>query len=836
MKIFRLSLFNLKRNRREAAAILFLTLISSFLLGTFFSSVTNIPRVFDRSFGETGCRECLLMIDKAKYRDAYREILEEDYGITDIAQGGMLYALSTKIDGRDGAGDDIVMNLDFVTVSTEKKFESFVKSSELPENELEKLEHPIWLPEYFSISEGYVPGDTFTVISGGMKYPFTVAGIYKCGLLADTGRGRKLVISDYDYMLLSAVYPEKELLIFDRSESFDFGEYSEKCSERTSENFSKACSERTVEEERFNETTFLLILLYICAFISGVTIAAVIFLIGHKITKDIEDQMQQIGVLEALGYRSREISLSYVCEYILSGGTGALLGGIGALCFVPVMNGLCTSIVYRSFEGFPSLMHIIAAVLLVAFLAVGFAVVKAGAIKRIPPVTAFRKGIKSHHFGKNVFPLERLRKSVNFRLAMKGIFTDVGSNIGACVCMILAGTAMMFSAFTYDFFSGGGKAFLSFAGMEASDELISLMNGVDAEAFREELLAMPEVRKVNLSFGVNSWMYAKGSSEPGTVFAYEDYRETENIHVSEGRYPEFENEIMITLYRAEKENRHVGDSIVITGDGGEKSYIITGIVPSTANSKMSFYTTSEGYIRLEPNARPNVAEVYLNEGEDRTAFEKKLTALYGANVKDTAYSGAGGGTLDERIKAAADDKMATLIAQYGVTDVDYAVKIGDRVIKGNSSKFVIKEMTSIVVEFETEMKEYSGVISFFCASSVVFVGVIVAVILGIISASSVKRQRRSLGIMKSMGYTSKDLMIQIALRILPAAVISSVAAVFCTFAVQKAFYITVFGIIMPVKLPLVIASAAALVVFCVAVSYVSARRIKKISVTELVTE
>jgi hypothetical protein len=38
------------------------------------------------------------------------------------------------------------------------------------------------------------------------------------------------------------------------------------------------------------------------------------FMIRHKISNDIEDQMQQIGVLEALGYRAREISLAYLYE------------------------------------------------------------------------------------------------------------------------------------------------------------------------------------------------------------------------------------------------------------------------------------------------------------------------------------------------------------------------------------------------------------------------------------------------------------------------------------------------------------------------------------------
>ena len=81
MKILRLSFFNLRKNKREAAAILFLTLISSFLLGTFFSSVANIPKVFDKCFEETGCADSALRINADKYRDDFYGILADDFGI-----------------------------------------------------------------------------------------------------------------------------------------------------------------------------------------------------------------------------------------------------------------------------------------------------------------------------------------------------------------------------------------------------------------------------------------------------------------------------------------------------------------------------------------------------------------------------------------------------------------------------------------------------------------------------------------------------------------------------------------------------------------------------------
>ncbi len=48
--------------------------------------------------------------------------------------------------------------------------------------------------------------------------------------------------------------------------------------------------------------------------------------------------------------------------------------------------------------------------------------------------------------------------------------------------------------------------------------------------------------------------------------------------------------------------------------------------------------------------------------------------------------------------------MAVLISQYGVTAVDYAIRIGDTVISGNSSRFVIKEMSSIKDILKSQME------------------------------------------------------------------------------------------------------------------------------------
>ncbi len=833
MRIFRLSLFNLKRNKREAAAIVFLTFVAAFLMATFAVSITQISSAFDRCFEETGSVDFILLFEDDKYRDIYRDILEEEYNVTDVRESSVLFGIGAS--AKTKKGESIAYNMIFVDESTERKIENFKKLNALPDDEIEKLSHPVWLPQYFEITAGFSPGDTFTFVSGGRDYPFTIAGFFSTGLYNSDGM-LKCIISDDDMVLLSAVYEKYRMIAFDTEKKFSYEEYYEKCSAKSNENVLSAVLPLDKDLEKLAETGFLDMFLYMSVFLSIVTMISALFLILHKISKDMEEQMVQIGVLEALGYTSRELSLSYICEYILTGGIGAIIGGITAAAFSPVMDTLTRGMMNRDVHTDVDILRILIVVISIIMLVTFFALSRAARVKKLPPVVAFRKGIKTHHFGKNILSLDKMKRSINLRLAFKGIFNDLRSNIGTGICMIAAGVALMFSVYTFDFLKSGYNGLLGVMGMEIPDISIIMMSGVNGEKFCDEIRKFPEVEKVLLTRATGNFVEIKGSNQRATAISYADFSLTDNIHPKTGRFPEYDNEIMITARREKTENRHIGDSIIIKGDVCEKSYIITGIVSAMNNSGISVYMTEDGYRRIRPNDRPNTVEITLKNEEDRPAFMDKLTALYGASAKDTAYAQSAQGSLEERIRAKADEKMAVLISQYGVTDVDYAIRIGDTIISGNSSRFVIKEISSMKDFLKSQMESIAAVTKTFSFGAVIFIAVVVAVILGIIAVSAVKRQRREFGIMKSMGYTSRDLMIQLTLRILPVTIISSCIAAVLSVWVQRAFWMAAFGVQIPESLPLIIGTATALVLFCLIVTYISAGSIRKISVTELMTE
>jgi len=645
----------------------------------------------------------------------------------------------------------------------------------------------------------------------------------------------KCIISDNDFVLLSGIFEDNSILCFDAPSDFDVYDYCSKCEEVSSDNIRQSLFALNYDSEDYAETQFLNMFMIINASMSLITMIAAIFLIRHKISNDIEDQMQQIGVLEALGYKSKDISLSYVCEYLITVGTGTLLGLTGAIAFTPVMNILIRGMMNRNVHGSINIGMVILVSLVLVVVIMLFALEKARRVKRYPPVTALRKGISTHNFTKNILPLSKTVKSVNARLALKGLFRNLKQNIGAGICIALASLSFLFSFYAFDTFKDGYDALYRLMGMEICDDNVVLLPGVDVRGFKEEVEEIPEVRKALVSF---SWKYlsVKGSDNPGMVSVFDDYRDCENLYLSEGRFPEHDNEIAISIRRHSIDGLNVGDSLIAEGDGIQKSYVVTGIVSAMSNSGQNLYLTRKGYERIYPNGRPDTVMIYLNEGIDRESFERKLTLIYGASAVETQAGKKASGTLEERIRRVADEKMALLVANYGVTGIDYAVKVGDQMITGSSAGMIIKDINSLHDLAKTQMGAIADYSRGFTIGGMIFVSVVIIILLWIIVSSNVRRRRKDLGIMKSMGYSSKDLMKQMALEFLPATVVSVIIAAIGSVYLQKIFWLMVFGADMSINYPALILLSVGIVLFCYVVTYFCAGMVKKISVTELVTE
>ena len=485
-------------------------------------------------------------------------------------------------------------------------------------------------------------------------------------------------------------------------------------------------------------------------------------------------------------------------------------------------------------NGTVSLLPIVlTAAAILAFVAL-ISLIRASAVRKYPPVVAFHKGQGDHRFGKDHLPLRETKHSVHLRLAMKGFLQQFRQNIGLTLCITVATIAVVFSFALFTVFCSTSDAVVKSAGMEISDLTVDLMPYADAYAFAEELKAMPEVRKALPTTDYSVYVDASDYNVTLLPMPFRNYQDTENIFPMDGRFPEHDNEVMITNTFSRTEKLKTGDSLTLEYLNVRQRYLITGVATSSTNGGVNLYITEDGMKRLIPTFRPDAVNVYLNEGVDADAFRQMLTEQYGRSIAEAAEDAENSGSYEERIRAEAERQIAEILAVYGATNVEYAIQVGDQVISGNSSNFLIRSVVKYGDLLKTQLAGTQIAISAVTVIFIILAAVVVMIILFILMESSVRKQRREFGVMKSMGYTSRELMLQLACRIMPAAVFSviigTVAGVLCTNLLTS-----IFGKIT-INFPAVIMLDVLLLVFCFGCAYIGARKIKKISVYELMTE
>ena len=178
--------------------------------------------------------------------------------------------------------------------------------------------------------------------------------------------------------------------------------------------------------------------------------------------------------------------------------------------------------------------------------------------------------------------------------------------------------------------------------------------------------------------------------------------------------------------------------------------------------------------------------------------------------------------------------MAALMQQEGMTHLDYAIRIGDQVITGDSSAILIEDYNNWPEMIASLLGSIVSAVSVLTRLFMAISAVVVMVILSILTGSEIRRQRRELGVMKGLGYTSRELMLQLAARMMPAALLAVVIGTVLGVTATK-LLVNFIGKV-PINLPAVLAVDLLILLYCFGCACLGSRRIRKISVYELMTE
>lgn len=592
----------------------------------------------------------------------------------------------------------------------------------------EEPQDAIYLPYIFQAGSGYELGDSFLLqlnLAGGGEQTlhYTVAGFFEEPLLATINSSTTgLLLGAEAYERLEADLGEElrgrlylvQLEEPARAEAFtsDYGSFLAAGTAGTAVLYDTVHYEMVKQARTVTSSIGALIAMAFALLMAVISLIIVRFRIGNS----IEEEMQNIGALEAMGCTGRQIAASFLLQYTGVAVVGTAAGIAFSYLVLPLLAGMFarqTGIDWQqSFD--PRAAAVLLAILLSAV--AGVVLLSTRKARKLQPIVALRGGIFTHSFRKNPLPLERRFGNLQLQLGGKAFCLNVRHNLFLAVIIAAISFAAVFAGVLYYNISWKTELYYRNVIGETPDIVVTAAEPDQGAGVLQELRGMPQVRKA-IYYGT-ARVQGPGREE---IYCYltedfSDYDVQERVY--EGRFPRFANETAVGGLLAREMGKEPGDTITFGQGETEKEYLITGLIQGTNYLGHDAVMTQEAYRRLAPDYRESAIAVYLKDRQD--------TQVVLAAVK---------GWQGER-KAAAEDYHKTL---------------------------------------EASMGSYQEIVEILVAVILAVTVLVIALTLYLVIRTSLLREKQQLGVMKALGFTTGQLVLQKSFSFLPVVLIGAAA-------------------------------------------------------------
>jgi putative ABC transport system permease protein len=782
-KIWMLSISNLRKNRGNSISLFLILLVAVVLMNLGFLITLNFSKAFDKKAEEDNSAHVITAMYKQYYKDSYLDYFDKYPGVTETEKEEIIYLWTTRF--KYGSGEfvtpSLILNMDFHRNISSL---SFVGDLDITGN------HDIFLSYILHTGGGYHLGDDFTLYYNNKSYVFHVAGFTQdihLGSITLGCIGLHLPEESYRWLHQEINEPKTDgILIKARLANnynsqdmiADFNQHEIAVS-KTWIATSMWVSSYTLAKEMRTMTANIGGAIIIG--FSFIIVLVSLLIMKYRVTTGIQDCLADIGTLKALGYTSAQIIRSILYQYLILGCLGAVTGIAVSYVFIDKLSNMFsaqTGIVWKQgFDGTASLlsfsMIFIPILILIPLSAIP--------ISKLAPMVAYRTGINTHNFKKDLFPIAKMKGRLNFILTVKSMMINLGQNLRISVIIAAISFTSVFAVVVYYNIATNNKAFLDMIGSEMCSVIVTTYGDDDASLLRNEILSLKKVKKaINydyLSVAVNN--------EGSQVMIIDDSNLLETNQVYKGRYPDKENEIAISSYMAKRFQKTIGNSITVQMGNASAEYEITGLIQSTSNIGMNITMTMNGVRRMLPNYSYRNVNVYLNLGINSDLFMKELKGIYGERIKETIN---------------------------------------------------MQELT------DSQLGIYVLITSIFATVIMIITALIISLTLYLIIKALIIRRRKEFGIQKAIGYTTFQLMLHTAFSFLPVVLLGTlVGSILGSFYINPMVSLLFKGIgIMKVAFVVptvwIFLMCLGICIFGFSISLLVSLRIRKITAYTLIEE
>lgn len=642
----------------------------------------------------------------------------------------------------------------------------------------------VYLPMIYKTSDITV-GNQIEISIGSNMVTYTVCGFFNSIMLGSNNCAlTEIVLTEDKYIEL---------------ETSGYAPYATLCSVRLndkSENLNYEAELKSTVSEQYpnilmvsncydNVTQARYISQMIC---SGIIAAMAFFVllialvvIVSNIINYMQVNMKNLGALKAVGYTSKQLIYSLLFQFLSLTFIAALVGAGLSYFLFPTVN---TMMIAQT--GIPYTMHFLPLPLVISLAVLGGTVALAvwfssRKIKKIEPIVALRSGIQTHNFKRNHIPLEKTKLPLNFALAFKTTLSGIKYNITVCITMLVLSLVVVFSGLMIENVITNMTPFLNLIVGETADSCINVQVETE-DNFLREMNADIRVEKVYLYNSLN--VSHVGGVELMAMLC-DDFSKINNQNVVfYGRFPRYDNEIAIAAKYAKENGLKIGDEIEITANGKQEKYLITGFTQISNNLGKDCLLTRAGYERLGTLTNTSY---YINLVDETDIDEFNL-----------------------EMKEKFDDSINTTINV-------------DATMKGAASVY-ISLMTIIVIAIFA------------------FSAIIIVFVLYLLVRTMLNNKNRDYGIMKALGFTTGQLILQTALSFMPTTILSTgIGLIVCSLIINPltALFLSSIGIVkctFTLPVGFIVIAGIGLILFAFAMACLLSLKIRKITPRALLSE
>ncbi len=710
-KLFLISRSNIRKAKGQTVAIIVLVLLAAILLNLWLMLSMDYRANFDRYHDKLNAEHVTITVDDAD--GSVRNFLSDTLeSDSRVSEYRMDSCMHMSANFPYSGG---VMNSWFVFMGKELALSRTVGKAEIVEEG--DYSSGAYLPMLYK-SDDIKVGNTIEISIGSHTIEYTICGFFNSVMQGSHNCGLAVFILTEDKYaeLETSGYAFKSTLcsvrLNDKSENLN---YEAELKSIISEKFPN-CNMVSNCYDMVAQARYIsqMICSGIIATMSFLVLLIALVVIASNIINYIQVNMKNLGALKAVGYTSRQLICALLLQFLGLALIAAIVGMGLSYALFPALNSMMiaqTGIPYAIV--FLPLPIVLTLLVLCGTVAL-VTWLAARKIKKIEPIIALRSGVLTHNFKRNHVPLDKTKSPLNLALALKTTLSGVKHNITVCITMLVLSLIVVFSGLMTVNVITDTTPFLNLIVGESADSCINV--NIDAEdVFLRETDADSRVEKTYLYTSIN--VTHEGGAEL-LVTVCDDFSKVNNPNVIyKGRFPKYDNEIAIGAKYANEKGFDVGNEINVTANGKTERYLICGLTQIANNLGRDALLTRSGYERLGVLSNTSYY-IDLTEETDIDAFNAEMKEKFSNSVNAVI-----------NVKSTLDSAASVYVSL----------------------------MTIIVIA-----------ILFLSA-------VIIAFVLFLLVRTMLNNKMRDYGILKSLGFTTGQLILQTALSFMPAVILSTIA-------------------------------------------------------------